>query len=727
LHLNNKKIIQQLSFNWTQGMPLLLPLVAGVLMVFSTLVAAGMIEEVQVYGTKKNHAVDVQDVPGMISVFNAGMLDSIKFTTLEDLSFAAPNVNLEQVGTLVGVQNFSIRGLGVNTSIPSIDPSVGVFVDGVYLGVIYGAVADTFDIDSIEILRGPQSLLFGRNVTGGAILLRSKRPDGKFHTMARAGIETGVQTTVSASIEAPVYNTGLAARLSAYYRNDDGYFENLATPGRDVGRQESMIIRPVLTYTPSDRFDGTIIYEHGDITGDGATPQRVTNRAGIATNIDTNINTVGSADLSWDQFTLETNIRLGNGGFTNIFGWRRFSQTAVSDIDASPLPLFDGGNNLEQEQFSNEIRYAGRVTDAWEVIGGLYYFNQDMNYRESRLLLGNTLALAGGGVQEHENLGVFAANDFILNSSITIMAGLRYTYESKTAGVTRLGRCNVMTLECPADFSDARDWSNLAPKFGIKWTVNNDLMIYSHWTRSFRSGGYNFRSTAPDILPPGPTREELQDSFEIGVKSAYAPGFRFNIAGFVNLLEGLQREITVADPVFGLVQGVLNTADATIAGFEIDTALAVSDGLVLNGAMGYLDSDYSNIRYDLNEDGVIDGADKALRIPRLAQWTLTVGAGYTRPAGGYGTLNIRADYSYRSDAAMTDNNFSILPSFHVVNAGAEFTDKSGHWTLSAYAKNLTDEAIFQADIPLPFAALGAPRFTPLQKGRRFGVEVRYGY
>lgn len=702
-------------------------LAAFLLLIFSTLITAGTIEEVVVHGTKKYPATDDLEVPGMLSVFDGRTLDSTGFTTLEDLSFAVPNTNLEPVGTLTGVQNFSIRGLGLNTSIPSIDPAVGIFIDGVYLGVSYGAVVDAFDLDSIEILRGPQGLLFGRNVTGGAILLRSRRPDGNYHASARVGLESGIQTTVSASIEAPFKNTGLAGRLSAYYKNDDGYFSNLASPNRDVGRQEAVVIRPVLSYRPSDKIDGTVIYEHGDITGDGATPQRVISAIGHAHNIDTNIDNVGSVDLNWDQFTFEANMKAGGGMITNIFGWRRVSHSAVSDLDASPLPLFDGGNNLEQQQFSNEIRYAGRVTDAWEVIAGVYYFYQDMDYRESRQLLGNTVALAGGGTQQQENLGIFAVNDFILNDSITVTAGLRYTYEAKTADVTRLGGCNVVTLACGADFSDSGDWSNIAPKVGIKWTPRDDVMFYSHWARSFRSGGYSLRSTAPDIFPPGPTREERQDSLEVGARTALSPRFRFNIAGFINFVNGLQREITVTDPVFGVIQGIRNTADAVISGFEIETKLALSERLVLDGSLGYLDSDYADIRYDLNGDGVIDRTDKGLRIPRLACWTLAAGAAYTREIGAYGTLRVRTDYSYRSDAAMTDDNTAFLPPYHVVNAGAGFTDGSGRWTLSAYARNLTDEAIFQANIPLPFAALGAPRFTPLQKGRRFGVEVRYNY
>ncbi len=153
------------------------------------------------YGTKKNRTEELQDVPLAISAFNERAIDARQFITIEDLSFASPNVTLDQIGTTPGVQNFSIRGLGINSLIPSVDPTVGLFMDGVYLGITTGVVVDTFDLESIEILRGPQGLLFGRNVTGGAVLLRSKRPTGEFGAKAKINYETGPQYSASAVVE----------------------------------------------------------------------------------------------------------------------------------------------------------------------------------------------------------------------------------------------------------------------------------------------------------------------------------------------------------------------------------------------------------------------------------------------------------------------------------------------------------------------------------------------
>jgi iron complex outermembrane receptor protein len=141
--------------------------------------AGAMLEEIVTTARKKSDAEKAQEVPVALTAFGAAQLDALFVKRLDDLSYKMPNVQLEAVGTFPGVQNFSIRGQGINSSIPSVDPTVGVFVDGVFVGTTYGVVLDTFDLESIEVLRGPQGLLFGRNVTGGAVLLRNARPNGR--------------------------------------------------------------------------------------------------------------------------------------------------------------------------------------------------------------------------------------------------------------------------------------------------------------------------------------------------------------------------------------------------------------------------------------------------------------------------------------------------------------------------------------------------------------------
>lgn len=151
-------------------------------------------DTILVTGTKKANAEDVQDVPLAITAYGEDQIDALKVRDLQSLSYSIPNVSFDDVGTTRGVANFSIRGLGINSSIPSIDPTVGVFVDGVYLGINGGVVLDIFDLESIEVLRGPQGILFGRNVTGGAVLLNSKKPSDEFEASFKGAAESGLNS-----------------------------------------------------------------------------------------------------------------------------------------------------------------------------------------------------------------------------------------------------------------------------------------------------------------------------------------------------------------------------------------------------------------------------------------------------------------------------------------------------------------------------------------------------
>lgn len=165
------------------------------------------LEEILVTATKKAGGVDVQDAPVAITAYGEEQLDALFVRDLKSLSYSAPSVQLEDIGTTRGTANFSIRGMGINSSIPSIDPTVGVFVDGMYMGVNSGIVMDTFDLEGVEILRGPQGLLFGRNVTGGAVLMRTTRPGDEFRMNTKVAAETGMNYYASTVMSGPLSDT----------------------------------------------------------------------------------------------------------------------------------------------------------------------------------------------------------------------------------------------------------------------------------------------------------------------------------------------------------------------------------------------------------------------------------------------------------------------------------------------------------------------------------------
>ncbi len=709
-------------------------------------------DEIIITATKKANGVSVQEAPMAVTAFGSEQLDALHVKDLESLSYSVPNVSLDDIGTWRGAANFSIRGLGINSSIPSIDPTVGVFADGLYLGITSGVVLDIFDLESIEILRGPQGLLFGRNVTGGAVLLHTKKPGDQFEASVKTAIETGLRGTggnhyLMGAVSGPLVADRLSVRVSGYYNKDDGYFKNyeggpvFGQPDKfsNFGEAETIMVRPTIVFTPNDDVEFVLRYEHGDSEGDGPAAQKHANGRGPVVagfpgfdrnSFDFSINEDGFYDNHWDQLTLESNwgIAFGNGTITNIFGFRDFTNNTRADIDASPREVFSSDTTTTQQQWSNELRYAGRFDDRFDLTAGLYYFTQDVGYQESRNIFDGFLTFFGGGLQRQNTYGAFAQGDYDLTDTVTLSLGGRYTYESKRVNIATVtlntSPCNVIDQTCPFDFQDRDSWSNFSPKLGLTYAPDDTLNVYGHWTRGFRSGGYNLRS-ASALVAPGPVEEERIDAFEIGLKAQPNGKIRLNSAVFFNAIDNLQREINLADPRAGVVQIIRNTADASIWGFETEAQIAMNDALTLLGSVGYTNGDYDNVVFDLNGDFVVDAADAALDIPRLAPWTYSVGFLYTGEWQGVGSWNLQSSFSHRDASAYTDNNLGVLNSANMVDFSLSLTTER-QLTIALYGKNLLNEVTHGGDTQLP-ASLGGGTFAPLNKGRIIGLELKMDF
>lgn len=697
--------------------------------------AQTIMDVIQVRGTKSTAAEAAQTVPAQVVALGAAQLEARKVVNIEDLAFATPNVALDAVGTVPGVANFSIRGLGINSSIPSIDPHVGVFIDGVYTGVTYGVVTDTFDLESIEIFKGPQGVLFGRNVTGGAVLLRSARPDGEFKAKFKVGYEEE-QTTLGAAIEGGLSDT-VAGKISVYQKNDRGWFHN-TTLDESVGADKTQTVRGTLVYQPNNSTDLTLIAEHGTIDGDGAVAQnpRLEGTAaggGNADSFESIQNVKGETDVSWDQLTFEAGFDWGKGRVTNIMAIRSVDSWGRTDVDAADPSRYNAILHTDQSQFSNELRYNVGVKDDWDLTTGLFYFTQDFVYTGGREH-GPVIRRVSGGHQDQSNLGVFINNEYYFSDSLTLNAGLRYTEESKDVEVYPVEtiiegtgqNCSFVEWTCSGAPTQSTSNDNFSPKLGFEWTDNesHEMLVYGSWSRGYRSPMYNFRSE----VTPVATDLEKHDSLELGIKMTTEDGnFRVNAAVFHNAIKDLVRETIITNEL-GVRQDILNTADATIQGIEVDTMLLIGENLVLNAGVGLLDGSYDKIRddVDLDSDGEFGDKDQLdLNIPRLSDVTYNLGVTYEMSISDYGSLAARADYNYRSEAANTDNNKGNFKSMKMINAGLTFTPNDGNWTLSIYGKNLDDTVHLGTISPLPWP--DSQYFASMKKGRRFGVDFIYSF
>jgi len=716
--------------------------------------ASILLEEITVTARKREESA--QQVPLAITAFNSGQLEALKVRDLMSMSVGMPNVALDDIATTRGTANFSIRGLGINSSIASIDPTVGLFLDGVYLGNNVGVIFDMFDVESVEVLRGPQGILFGRNVTGGAILLNTKKPGDEFEASARVAVDGGgdggLNRYIMGSVGGPISNT-LAIKLSAYYNDDDGWFKN-QLDGSDFGAIQQTMFRPVLVWTPNDSTELILRYEYTDIEGDGPASQTHTNGSGVPgafVNFDRNsfdfsIDEKGFQKVQTDFVSAELNIDVGfgDGTITNIFGWRKSDSNANADIDAQPVWLFHAPSWLITEQISNELRYNGQFGDRSNVTVGAYYFENEINYHERRELLGIATGglapgaqLDGGGDYDVKTLGVFVALDYDLSDRWTLNTGLRFTHEEKDANVAALIRnvnspCNiVLARDCPFDFTDSgQNWDSLSPKIGATFQLDDEKLVYGHWSRGVRSGGYNLRNTSANPAnTPGPFDEETVDSFEIGYKSTQDWG-RLNAAAFYNTIDDMQRELNLPSEGAGVVQLIRNTADATITGLEVDGAFSLTDNFVLLASLGIIDPSYDTVKEDLNGDGVVDDADKALDLPRAADLTWSIGFTHDLNIGNRGYLASRINYAYRDKSAYTDSNLGFINEQSILDAGLDFYSNSERWVFSLYGRNLLDEVKHGGDTQLPDVIGPVPTggtFSPLAKGRVYGAEVTYTF
>lgn len=736
-----------------------------------------LMEEVVVSARKR--AEESQDVPIAITAYGKDQLDALKVRNLESLSVGIPNVALDDTGTARGYANFSIRGLGINSSILSIDPTVGLFVDGVYMGISAGMVFDVFDLESVEVLRGPQGTLFGRNVTGGAILMNTRKPGeelaGSVRVAVDGGGDGGLNKYVMGTVGGALTNS-FRAKVTAYYNDDDGWFEN-KYDGEDFGAAEQKMFRTMGIWTPTSGTEIILRYERVDTDSDGPASQSHTNGDGVdgspnnwdRDSHDFSIDETGFYETESDFVTLEINqdVGFGNGTITNITGWRTYDAESLGDIDGQPVWNFHSYSWTEQEQFSNELRYNGRFADKASVTTGIYYFKNDIDYAERRELLGRILSNAaplirydGGGIYSVETMAWFGALDYDLTENLILNLGLNFTYEEKEARVASLadnehdvtagdpiGAPPCQTIDAqpsevtPCFFrpipNDSEDWSNWSPKIGLTYLLSDNSRLYAHWARSFRSGGYNLRnSVAPgDPIPapyntlnaaeiPGPFDEESVDSYEIGFKSEYGRT-RFNAALFYNQIEDMQRELNFTGSA-GSAQLVRNTADADILGIEVDAAYAVLDNLLILASVGWLNAEYTDVKADLNGDTRIDGDDEDLDLPRAPELTYTVGINHDLSLGSWGYMSSRISYAYRDESAYTDSNKGYLLDQEILDAGIDFHTNDESWIFGIYGKNLLNDVKHGGDTQLP-ATVGGGTFAPLAKGRVIGAEVTYNF
>ena len=705
---------------------------------FAQEVETSNIEEIVVTSQKRANAIAAQDLPVSVTAINEKLIIDSDALDLTDIGRMVPNATLHPSATFAGTPNFLIRGIGVSGTTRSLDPTVGIIVDGVYLGFPVGANLDMFDRESIEILRGPQGTLLGRNVTGGAIVVRTKRPTGEFGAKVDVTVGDYSRRDLSLSVEGPISDT-VSAKIAVMSRERDGYWKDnnggsiVPTAGAiargydETGQGESgtkpdvdlTIIRPMLLIQPSENLDITFIGEFlSDKSGTANSRNFVNNDALRRTQLfgytppedryEINHNLMGGNDLEIDTFIGEFNLQTDSGILTGIASYRELTYDSSTDFDGSPITLFHfPDNHEEQEQQTFELRYAGSYSENIDYVVGVSYFEQEMFVGERRDF--GVADIAGVTELSHDSIGIFAELDYLISDKTKITLGARWTEESKDVIFNAIGSCEKDFSSCSGPSSGltrSGTYDDTTPKIAVTHSLNEDVNIYASYTQGFRSGSFDARArTIDSFLNSQPGPEEVT-SIELGLKSTFNDGkVLFNVALFQADYDDIQKlaleecDVNIDNCPSGRIQRLINAAKATIEGIEIETKLSVTDQLSIEGSLGYTDAgfdeflgfDADGVRgYDPVTDPIAAAALKFERVPEL---TYNIMANYFQPLANGAELDFRISYSYTDDfynnALMTEA--IKTDSYGLLDASVSYTFAQSGLKLTVFGKNITDE------------------------------------
>ncbi len=729
----------------------------------------GGLSEIVVTAQKRSE--NLQNVPIAVTAVSGAAVEQRHATTLQGLQGTVPNIQIDNFSNTPNTAVFTIRGIGVIEPDPYAGNTVSIVYDGVPQYFSMGALLDIYDIDRVEVLRGPQGTLFGANTTGGVVNVVTRQPTGEFGGKAEVTIGNYHMRNIAGALEFPIVNDVLAGKAVVSHNSSHGYTTNVFD-GSDMGKRNVTIYRGYLKFTPASNFDATLVGEYdrarngapifinGSVPGEAlyvpagpvagsllpmyASPCEP---AGEPCNAPDKYfsgrNSVPDrSDMDTYRATLTANWRgTAIGDITSVTGYKHFHLLEFTDQDGSPVFLADTRRDTTGWQLSQELRTSIDITDQFNVIAGGFYMKTHYEHRQDYRLQFAAPGLLQGNFQDQDNyaLSGFLQSYYDVTDQLRLQAGIRYTHERtkmlastitsiNLSGLTDYDGTGNAPISAVAPPRGAQSWDNVGWKLGLDYKVRPGMLLYGYWARGFKSGAFTGRlGVASDL---GPADPETVDTFELGIKADLLDRrLRLNFAGFYTNY----RDIQLATLYFqqdgaNTIQGnsILNAAKAHIKGFELEGTALPIDGLTLTGSFAYLDATYSNfLFYNANTvNGVPIGFQnlKGFALQNAPKWSATAGFSYELDVGP-GKVTAHALYSYVSSkylTALNDTPRSKIQPIHLVDANLDFTPNSGLFSLSVWATNLLDKRYLTSVYDAP-GVEGLAAYAP---PRRFGVTMK---
>ena len=744
-------------------------------------ISHAQIEEIVVTAQKREE--NLQDTPIAITAFTEESLEGRMINDISKLADFTPNVIFDTTTPISGLSNGAavfIRGVGQLDFGLTTDPGVGTYIDGVYSSRAVGGVLDVVDIERIEILRGSQGTLFGRNTIGGAINITTKRPAETFGGMLEATFGEFERTDFKGSVDIPVTEKFLT-KFAFSSKNRNGFVDRI-TVGDRLGDEDRQSARGSFLLQATDDIElyATVDYTSIDEQSAGSVMVGITEFPGapplLAPSSTWAYNQVfvpsnpGALPYTAQEFLLDGNDRtlatgptgtdLESVGATLTFTWSLpwFEFKSISsyrdtegefyrDPDNSSIQITETSNpNYNHEQFSQELQLTGALfNERLQYVLGAYYFEEDGTddvfvpiygaLPTPAGLIALPLFINNYVLVDNSSKAVFGQGTFDLTEQIAVTFGLRYTEDEKGFGYRQYispdpgGAIAVLALlgppvTVPGPAGAIVLWDEVSDEFtelnfraGIEYQFNDDTLFYFTYADGYKSGGFNFRYVVPRADPLAFDPETLE-SFEAGVKwQGLDDRLRINAAGFVSEYGNVQIQL------FETGGGPLtqNAGVADIIGVEVEVTAVPHERLLLNAGFGYIDAEYDEL--NLPTTNVAQAISLETKLPNTPETTVNISADYTHPLA-WGSLVVRGDYRYTDDLYNDAQNSPFLyqDGYHTFNASLTFS--SGNWDFSVFGTNLTDKR---------FITSGDSNFglgfheANYNRPREFGGLIRYRF
>ncbi len=674
------------------------------------------IEEVIV--TAERREANLQEVPVAVSSFSSENLESAQVSTIGDLQSMVPNLSIHSGDANNAV--VYIRGIGQIDSVAFFEPGVGIYLDDIYLGRAQGAFLDVVDVERIEVLRGPQGSLYGRNSVGGAIKYVSAQATDEFSGNISAHLGNYNRQDIKATISGPLSNT-LKGRLTLATMEHEGYSVNRFDGQRD-GDRDNKFARAVLQFDPSEEFSLQLAMDYSDSdpkrsrTPAKETPINIILGPSFPADSDP---FVVNADFNTVEQTETKGVSLNASWALNeqwslksITSYRELDYGTELDLDGTPVNAFGIYYFNEQEQSSQEFQLQYQ-SDHMSLVTGLYYFNEQGQTFDGGVFANIFSASSGDGFFETDSYAVFGQLDIDINEQLTAIAGFRYTKETKSYRRTAesfnliaLSASNPALANPDSELlravrgqgtvssgnPDDADFSNFSPKVGLKYQLSENTNLYASYSTAFKAGGFNGRVTSDALTP---FDEETLVSLEAGLKTQlWDDRLRINAAVFRNQYDDLQLSSFEASADGGSILPVFtNAGKAVMKGAELELTALLSNALTVNLNIGYLDAEYREyIAGDPTSNQLIDISNQR-ELVNAPEWDTQLGLRYDFAAWDWGQLSFLTDISYRSKTYLEVNSQETLAQngYSIVNAAFILAAEDGQWNVMLGAKNLSDK------------------------------------